>query len=153
LSDDARLNKALLTPGHGHDRVYLSQVESVPNEQQLVDLRAGVILDGERSLPAQATLLPGEPAIPERPVPIRARKAIPTAWIKLTLNEGKNRQVRRMTAAVGCPTLRLLRVAIGRVSLFTLTLQPGEWLKLGPEDVARLFEPSDQRLTVPGIHN
>jgi 23S rRNA pseudouridine2457 synthase len=152
LSDDARLNQALLAPDNRHDRVYLAQVENIPAEQQLADLSLGVMLDGERTLPAKAELLPGEPSLPERAVPIRTRKTIPTAWVKLTLHEGKNRQVRRMTAAVGCPTLRLVRVAIGRIHLFALALQPGEWLKLSPDDVGRLFEPADEKLRIPGIH-
>jgi len=90
-------------------------------------------------LPAEAKLLVGEPDLPPRLVPIRERKYIPTSWIELSLTEGRNRQVRKMTAVVGCPTLRLVRVAIGNLSLFDLSLPPGEWKTLNEEEVSRLF--------------
>lgn len=140
LSDDPRLNKALLDPAHGHARAYLVQVENVPAEQQLAQLRTGVIVGGERCRPAEAELLEAEPRLPARPVPIRERKSIPTAWIRLTLREGKNRQVRRMTAAVGCPTLRLVRESIGSLNLAGLRLEPGNWVPLSEIQVQQLFE-------------
>jgi 23S rRNA pseudouridine2457 synthase len=108
-----------------------------------------VVIDGDKTLPAQAELISYTPLLPERSVPIRFRKNIPTAWLKLTLCEGKNRQVRRMTAAIGCPTLRLMRVAIGRLDLFSLAIQPGEWLNLSAEQVASLFEPASKSLRIP----
>jgi 23S rRNA pseudouridine2457 synthase len=83
-----------------------------------------------KTLPAEVKLLEAEPSIFPRPAPIRFRLAIPTAWLRITLREGRNRQVRRMTAAVGCPTLRLVRVAIGRLELSDLGLPPGEWRPL-----------------------
>ena len=151
LTDDARLNQVLLDPRHQHDRTYLAQVEQVPTAEQLTKLSDGVILDDRRTLPAVAQLIEGEPHLPARPVPIRFRKNIPTAWIKLTLQEGRNRQVRRMTAACGCPTLRLVRVAIGRLNLFSLALQPGEWMRLNHEQLALLFASADLHLGVPLI--
>jgi 23S rRNA pseudouridine2457 synthase len=84
--------------------------------------------------------LAGDPDLPPRAVPIRERKNIPTSWIKLTLTEGKNRQVRKMTAAIGCPTLRLVRVAIGSLSMLDLKLVPGQWRKLTHTQVQQLFD-------------
>jgi 23S rRNA pseudouridine2457 synthase len=140
LSDDASLNAALLRPERGHTRVYWAQVENVPTADALKRLRAGVIIEGRRTMPADAKLLESEPDVPPRPVPIRYRKNIPTAWIELTLTEGKNRQVRKMTAAVGHPTLRLMRAAIGELKLLELGLQPGEWRALTPGEVDLLFD-------------
>lgn len=140
LSDDARMNAALLKPEEGHTRVYWAQVERVPDAEALARLRAGLVVEGRRTMPADARLLDSEPLLPPRPVPIRERKNIPTAWLELTLTEGKNRQVRKMTAAVGHPTLRLLRVAIGQLDLFDLELEPGEWRELDDDEVDLLFE-------------
>lgn len=147
LSDDGHLNHKLLTPQHGHSRTYLAQVENIPSSLQLQQLRAGIKLDGSLTAAAAVELLAGTPQLPERPVPIRFRKAIPTSWLQLTLFEGRNRQVRRMTASVGCPTLRLVRVAIGALDLFSLALNPGEWLPLKPERLLLAFKP--QNLSVP----
>jgi 23S rRNA pseudouridine2457 synthase len=149
LTDDARLNQHLLDPRHQHDRTYLAQVENIPTDEQLGLLRSGVVIEERTTLPAAAQLLSSQPALPERPVPIRFRQNIATAWIMLTLREGRNRQVRRMTAACGCPTLRLVRVAIGRLDLFSLALQPGEWIKLSHEQLALAFAAADPRLPVP----
>ena len=153
LSDDGSLNQALLQPELGHERVYLAQVENLPLDNQLAQLESGVLIEGARTRPARATLLPGDPALPSRSVPIRERKNIPTAWIRLVLSEGRNRQVRKMTAAVGCPTLRLVRIAIGLVNLFDLALQPGEWLQLSNEQVAQLFEKADDKFVLPCRHS
>jgi 23S rRNA pseudouridine2457 synthase len=139
LSDDAALNAALLQPSHGHTRSYLVQVENIPSEEALEKLRRGVMVEGRRTLPCDAELLPTEPELPPRPVPVRFRKNIPTAWIKLTLTEGKNRQVRKMTAAVGHPTLRLVRISIGALTLQDLHLQPGEWKELSADEITRVF--------------
>jgi 23S rRNA pseudouridine2457 synthase len=130
LSDDANLNQALLDPINAHQRVYLAQIENVPTTSALAALAAGVKLSGRQTAPARVKLLDSEPQLPPRPVPIRFRKEIPTAWIELTLTEGRNRQVRKMTAAVGYPTLRLIRVAIGSLKLLDLGLSPGDWRKL-----------------------
>lgn len=139
LSDDGRLNNALLDPEHGHRRTYLVQVENIPDTSALRQLERGVLVEGLKTKPARAQYLEIAPEMPPRPVPIRERKHIPTAWIALTLTEGRNRQVRKMTAAVGCPTLRLVRISIGSLSLFELNLQPGEWCKLSDHEVAQLL--------------
>ncbi|MBL8130225.1 MAG: pseudouridine synthase [Anaerolineae bacterium] len=121
LTDDGALAHRLIDPRFGHPRTYWTQVERLPDETALARLRAGVDLsDGGRSWrtrPATAVLLTAPPDLPDRPVPIRYRANVPTAWIALTLTEGKNRQVRRMTAAVGHPTLRLVRWSIGTITL------------------------------------
>jgi len=144
LTDDSRLNSQLLSPEHNHQRTYFACVENVPSAEQLQKLRCGVIIEGKKTLPARAKLLTEEPQLPPRAVPIRLRKYIPTAWIELSLTEGRNRQVRKMTAVVGCPTLRLVRVAIGRLSLFDLNLLPGEWKTLNEEELSWLFSSSRQ---------
>lgn len=135
LSDDPRLNGALLDPSGGHPRTYLSQVEGIPDAGAIEQLRRGVLIEGRRTLPAQARLLDAEPDLPARPVPVRFRKNIPTSWLALTLVEGRNRQVRRMTAAVGHPTLRLLRAAIGELKLAELGLAPGRWRQLKHDEL------------------
>ncbi len=118
LTNDKSLNHQLLTPGKAHEREYWAQVEGSFTPEALNQLRRGVVIsiDGKKhqTLPAKATLIPQATDLPERQPPIRFRKEIPTSWISLTLQEGKNRQVRRMTAAVGFPTLRLIRWRIGR---------------------------------------
>jgi len=139
LSSDPGLNSALLHPQRGHSRTYLAQVERVPRDTALEHLRTGVVIEGRRTLPAGVRLLDGDPALPPRSVPIRERRSIPTAWIELTLTEGRNRQVRRMTAAVGHPTLRLVRIAIGAFTLDWRDLPPGTWRQLRPHEVSLLF--------------
>lgn len=133
LTDSGALNARLTNPRYAHPRTYWAQVEGIPGEAALEQLRAGVLLNDGLTRPARAVLLPEAPTIdgqplPERIPPIRERKSIPTAWIALTLTEGRNRQVRRMTAAVGHPTLRLIRWSIGEVTLSGLA--PGGWLPL-----------------------
>lgn len=137
LTDDARLAKHITEPRHELQKVYLAQVERIPDEAVLARLREGVIIQGYRTRRAQAELLDVEPDLPPRPVPIRFRKNVPTAWIRLTLQEGKNRQVRRMTAAVGHPTLRLVRIAIGPITLGDL--QVGQWRELTRAEVKSLL--------------
>jgi len=140
LSDDGRLNGHLLDPKNAHQRTYYVQVERIPEEEALEKLRRGVLLDGRKTLPARARLLDVDPALPEREVPIRYRKTIPTAWLELILSEGKNRQARRMTASVGYPTLRLVRFAIGDLKISELGLLPGEWKLLSPDELALCFK-------------
>lgn len=135
LSDDGRLNSFLLSPSGKHSRTYLVQVENVPSAAALDALKRGVVIQGKKTLPAAAERLNSEPLLPPRPVPVRFRKSIPTAWIKLTLTEGRNRQVRHMTAAIGCPTLRLIRIAIGQLLLADLNLEPGSWVALTDEQL------------------
>ena len=136
LTDDGPLQHRLSDPKFGHPRTYWAQVERVPDEAALQRLRAGLEIQGERTRPAQVRLLEEEPVLPPREPPIRYRKNVPTAWIELTLTEGRNRQVRKMTAAVGHPTLRLVRIAIGSMQLGDL--RPGAWRDLGPSEIATL---------------
>lgn len=138
LTDSALLKTRLMHPTFGHPRTYYAQVERVPDEAALVRLREGVTLPDGPTRPAQAALLPAEPDLPPRQPPIRFRKNVPTAWLALTLTEGRNRQVRRMTAAVGFPTLRLVRVAIGPITLDGLA--PGAWRDLTVTERDRLWE-------------
>ena len=124
LTDDGKLQQRLSDPRFKLPKTYWVQVEGEPDEPSLERLRHGVILDGRHTQPAQIERMP-EPALWPRDPPIRDRKSIPTSWLGITLTEGRNRQVRRMTAAVGYPTLRLVRYAIGRYTLEGLG--PGEW--------------------------
>lgn len=136
LTDDGRLAHRLTDPRYGHPRTYLAQVERIPEPEAIEALRRGVVLNDGPTRPAGVDLLAEEPVLPERPVPIRFRKNVPTAWLRLVLREGRNRQVRRMTAAVGHPTLRLVRVAIGPILLGDLP--PGSWRDLTPVEHAAL---------------
>lgn len=128
LSDEPELNQRLLNPGRAHPREYWAQVERAPEPAALRGLAAGVAIEGRRTLPAKVRILEPQPQLPPRDPPIRNRKTVPTCWIALELVEGKNRQVRRMTAAVGHPTLRLIRVRIGQFRLGDLA--PGNWIEL-----------------------
>jgi len=128
LTDDGVLKARLLDPQNGHPRTYLVQVERVPDAAALQRLHEGVQLADYRTRPAQVDLLDTSLEIPDRDPPIRFRKNVPTAWLRLTLTEGRNRQVRHMTAAIGHPTLRLVRIAIGPITLNGLS--PGEWRDL-----------------------
>jgi len=128
LSDEGALNHRLLDPAHGHPRTYWAQVERIPTDDALEQLQSGLQLGEFRARKLRAWRLNPVPDVPPRIPPIRFRKTVPDCWIGLELHEGKNRQVRRMTAAVGHPTLRLLRVAIGSLELGTLA--PGEWREL-----------------------
>jgi 23S rRNA pseudouridine2457 synthase len=125
LTDDGALQAAISDPRHKLEKVYWVQVEGVPQEAQLEQLRRGVLLRDGTTGPAGAQAIDEPAALWPRVPPVRFRKAIPTAWIELRLREGRNRQVRRMTAAVGLPTLRLVRFAIGPWTLDDLA--PGEW--------------------------
>jgi 23S rRNA pseudouridine2457 synthase len=141
LSDDGRLNKQLLSPEFGHSRTYLCQVERIPDEAALERLASGLIIEGRKTMPAKVRRLEHEPAgIPEREVPIRFRKNVATAWLELEITEGKNRQVRKMTAAVGHPTLRLLRTAIGSLELSALGIERGNWRILSLEHLRLVFQ-------------
>ena len=139
LSDEAGFNNRLLDPKTAHPRVYLAQVEGVPTENAVTKLRKGGLeIKGHRTLPCRARVLETEPAVEPRDPPVRFRAAIPTAWLELELIEGKNRQVRRMTAAVGFPTLRLVRIEIGKLALGTLA--QGAWEALGPAEIAKIWQ-------------
>lgn len=132
LSDEADLNQRLLHPRHAHEREYWVQVERLPDATALRQLEQGVVIQGHRTLPCRAKLLDPSPTFPPRDPPIRVRKSVPDAWLALELIEGKNRQVRRMTAAVGHPTLRLIRVRIGQFWLGELAA--GTWSELPSAD-------------------
>ena len=125
LSDEGALNQRLLHPRHAHVREYWAQVERVPSAESLQRLGKGLIIEARKTLPCRAWILAPQPEIPPRDPPIRFRKNVPACWIALELREGKNRQVRRMTAAIRHPTLRLIRVRIGQFRL--QQLRPGEW--------------------------
>jgi 23S rRNA pseudouridine2457 synthase len=128
LSDEPELNKRLLHPSQGHRRTYWVQIERLPAEDMLAKLSHGLAIQGRRTLPCRAWLLDPQPEIPQRDPPIRFRKNVADCWIAIELTEGKNRQVRRMTAAIGHPTLRLIRVQIGKFPLGKLGA--GEWRAL-----------------------
>lgn len=125
LTDEGKLIKKLLDPKYEHPRTYLVQVDGQITLEALKQLSRGVVIKGYRTKPCRAEMATPPDDLWERVPPIRYRAAIPTSWIRLTLIEGKNRQVRHMTAAVGFPTLRLIRVQIGDLALGDL--QPGEW--------------------------
>lgn len=124
LTNDKKINHYLLDPEFRHEREYFVQVEGIPAPEHLYKLERGVVIEGRKTLPAKAKLLASPPSLPERIPPIRERKTVPVSWISLSLTEGKNRQVRKMTASIGFPTLRLVRVRIGKLTLGGL--QPGE---------------------------
>lgn len=128
LSNHGVLQHRLSDPAQGHPRTYWVQVERMPSDSALEALRTGVMIRGRSTRPAQVRRLETEPNLPPRTPPIRLRKTVPTCWLALTLKEGRNRQVRRMTAAVGHPTLRLVRVQIGPLHL--ADLPPGQWRSL-----------------------
>lgn len=128
LTNNGQVQHRLTDPRFEHPRTYWVQVERIPDAAALQQLRQGVMIQNYRTRPAKIRQLPTEPDLPPRDPPIRFRKNVPTAWLEMTLTEGKNRQVRRMTAAVGFPTLRLVRVAIGALRLNGL--ESGQWREL-----------------------
>jgi len=132
LSDEPEWNARLLEPRHAHEREYWVQVECIPTAEALSELSGGVMIQGRKTLPCRTWMLDPQPQIPMREPPIRFRKSVPDCWIGIQLIEGKNRQVRRMTAAIGHPTLRLLRVRIGRLLLGDLPA--GKWKLLSPTE-------------------
>jgi 23S rRNA pseudouridine2457 synthase len=136
LTDDGWLIHRLAHPRYQHPKTYLIQVEGVPDAEALAALCKGVEVQGQKTAPAEVELLPRPPELPPRSKPIRYRKSVPTAWLHLVLTEGRKRQVRHMTAAVGYPTLRLVRVGVGPLQLGNL--QPGEWRDLTPRELDEL---------------
>lgn len=125
LTDDGGLAHRLTDPRHKQPKTYWAQVEGAPDAAQLAALRTGVVLNDGPTRPAEVRLLDTAPVLWPRDPPVRYRKTVPDAWLELAITEGRNRQVRRMTAAVGLPTLRLVRVAIGGIGLEALA--PGQW--------------------------
>lgn len=138
LTSDGRLAHRITHPRYKLKKVYLVQVENIPDEIALNQLRSGVLVKGKRTRPAEVQLLLNEPQIFPRSEPIRYRKSIPTAWLKIGLREGRKRQIRHMTAAVGHPTLRLIRIAIGPITLTDLT--PGQWRDLTRSELKALTD-------------
>ncbi|WP_342750881.1 pseudouridine synthase [Termitidicoccus mucosus] len=151
LTDEAALVERLLDPKRGHPRGYFAQVERIPAADALARLADGVVIGGYKTLPCRVRRLAAAPPLPPRDPPVRYRKNVSDCWLALELTEGKNRQVRRMTAAIGHPleltegknrqvrrmtaaighpTLRLVRMRIGRLELPALALKPGDWRKL-----------------------
>ena len=128
LTDDGKLQARIADPKHKLEKTYWAQVEGVPDEAALDKLRAGIKLSDFTAQPAKARLIDEPANLWPRDPPIRYRAAIPTSWLEICISEGKNRQVRRMTAAIGYPTLRLIRAAIGAVTLDGLAL--GQWRKI-----------------------
>lgn len=137
LSDEPGLNARLLDPAAAHPREYWVQVERVPGDAALSRLARGVRIGDYTTQLCTARRLEPAPAMPPRDPPVRARKTVPDCWLALELTEGKNRQVRRMTAAIGHPTLRLLRVRIGQFRLGDLA--PGRWRELTSVERAAVF--------------
>ena len=136
LTDDKSLQHRLSDPKFKIEKTYWVQVDGIPEEDALMQLQRGVMIKDVRTTPAKAKLLEEEPQVWERSTPIRFRKNIPTSWLEIKISQGMNRQVRRMTAAVGYPTLRLIRPSIGPLTLGDL--QPGEYRELTPAEVAKL---------------
>lgn len=134
LSNDGDFIQRLTDPAYNHPKIYLVQVEHIPTPENLQRLETEILLPDLQTRTARATLIP-PPNLPPRPVPVRPYH--PTAWLQITLYEGKKHQVRRLTAAIGHPTLRLVRVAIGSISLGDLT--PGEWRDLSQEELVHAF--------------
>ncbi|WP_203322066.1 pseudouridine synthase [Pseudoxanthomonas beigongshangi] len=128
LTDDGGLAHRLTDPRHKQAKTYRVQVEGAPDEAQLDALRRGVVLSDGPTRPAEVRRLDPPPVLWPRDPPVRFRKTVPDAWLEVRITEGRNRQVRRMTAAVGLPTLRLVRVAMGEVSLGELA--PGQWREI-----------------------
>jgi 23S rRNA pseudouridine2457 synthase len=136
LTNDGWLIHRLGHPRYQHPKTYLVQVEGIPDTEALAALRKGVPVKGQKTAPTRVELLSQPPELPPRAKPIRYRKSVPTAWLRLVLTEGRKRQVRHMTAAVGYPTLRLVRVGIGPLEVGDL--QPGKWRDLKPGELDAL---------------
>lgn len=149
LTDDGALQARIADPQHKLTKTYFAQVEGVPDEAALRLLRSGVDLGDFKTLPAKVSIVDAPAWLWDRDPPIRFRAAIPTTWIQLAIREGKNRQVRRMTAAAGCPTLRLIRASIGDVSLPALHLRPGQWCELDVRTLGLTHNVSPVRKTKP----
>ena len=135
LTSDETLAARLTSPSFKIPKTYWVQVERIPNEAALEQLRRGVLVKGRRTRPATVHLLAEEPRVYTRSVPIRVRKTVPTAWLSMEISEGMNRQIRRMTAQVGHPTLRVIRISIGSIHLDGLA--PGEWRIPKPSEIRR----------------
>lgn len=133
LSDDGTFIDELLTPKFDKEKTYWVQVENIPDEAALEKLRKGILIQDYKTKPATVKILDPQPEIEPRVPPIRERKSIPTCWLEIIISEGKNRQVRKMTAAIGYPTLRLIRMKVGKLSLGDL--KAGEWKFVDKKDI------------------
>jgi 23S rRNA pseudouridine2457 synthase len=149
LTSVGTLAHHITAPQHKVPKIYLVQVERIPNDEALAQLRVGVLLNRKRTRPAEVRLLSDAPELPDRPVPIRFRKNVPTAWLEITLHEGLNRQVRRMTAAVGHPAVRLVRIAIGPIILGDL--QPGHWRELANSEIEEIYRTAKAQSGESGV--
>jgi 23S rRNA pseudouridine2457 synthase len=138
LTDEAGLNSQLLDPSHAHVREYWAQIERIPKPEAIARLQKGLNLGAFKTRSCVARLIDPAPGVEPRDPPIRVRKTVPDAWLSLELVEGKNRQVRRMTAAIGHPTLRLIRVRIGKFKLGALPA--GTWRELTADERAAVFQ-------------
>jgi 23S rRNA pseudouridine2457 synthase len=138
LTNDRTLTDFLLNPKNKHEREYLAQIEGIPREEDLKKLEEGLIIEKVKTLPAKAKKV-SEPGIWKRIPPVRERKSIPHSWLRITLVEGRNRQVRKMTAKIGYPTLRLIRVRIRNILLGSLI--PGKVRELSAEEIRKLKMP------------
>jgi len=132
LTNDGPLIERLLDPRNEKPKTYWVQVERIPSEEELNKLRAGVKIQDYQTLPCEIKLIE-EPNFPPRDPPIRVRKTVPDCWVEIVIKEGKNRQIRRMTAAINHPTLRLVRVKLGKLELNDL--KPGEWREVSKTDI------------------
>ena len=134
LSNDGAFIEQVLSPKYDKEKIYWVQVENIPDENSLDILRlGGVLIQDYKTKPASVKILDPQPKLPERKPPIRARLTIPTCWLEIKISEGKNRQVRRMTASINHPTLRLLRVQVGKLKLGVM--EPGEWIEIKKSDI------------------
>ena len=134
LTNDGIFNQKITNPKSNKEKTYWVQVENIPSEDSLAKLRSGIRIKDYITKKSKVTIIEA-PLIPQRDPPIRQRKSIPTCWLELTITEGKNRQVRRMTAAIGHPTLRLIRSQIGKLTLETL--QPGKWREVTQQEILK----------------
>ena len=137
LTNDSTLKYRITDPKFGHERTYLVQVEGIPADDEIKRIQNGVIIEKKRTKPVKVKMLTSEPNLPPRSVPIRFRKNIPTSWIEIVLTEGRNRQVRKMTAAIGHPAVRLVRTSITFLTLDGL--QPGTDRELTEKEVGKLL--------------
>ncbi|SFV14670.1 pseudouridine synthase [Pseudoduganella namucuonensis] len=138
LTDDGKLQHEIAHPDRKEAKIYLAQVEGVPDAAALARLRAPLDLGDFTTRPCEAVRIAEPDWLWPRDPPIRQRAGHPTSWLAITLREGKNRQVRRMTAAIGHPTLRLVRSAIGAISLASHPLMPGEWMEVSPRELRQV---------------
>lgn len=138
ITDDNKLKQILTEPRYKSEKTYFVQVEGIPTPESLEQLESGVVIQGIKTLPARARLLDFEPDLEPRNPPVRFRKSIPTSWLEIKIKEGKNRQIRKMTASVGYPTLRLVRVKIKHIGIDEL--KPGEYRFLTNQEVKELMK-------------